>query len=50
MDNQIQQSFTGRFNKSFFRRKSAQARMKGLIEKVLGHETKSKSCENLNVI
>merc|ERR1711928_176150 len=33
----------------YARRKSAQVRMKGLIEKVLGHETKSKSCENLNV-
>lgn len=34
----------------YARRKSAQVRMKGLIEKVLGHENKSKSCENLNVI
>ena len=38
-------------NQFFYcRRKSAQVRMKGLIEKVLGHENKSKSCENLNVI
>ena len=33
-----------------FRRKSAQVRMRGLISKVLGHSSKSKSCENLNVI